>query len=379
MVPREGEHMANVKLRIADLRHRKNMTQQELAQVIGVSFQTISKWEKGSNMPDIMFLPALAEFFQVSIDQLMGIVPLEGEEYIAKQTDTGLFWGQKSEYLLRTRKSMWNTDYMRFLIEQVWKIDKPVKVLDCGCGFGFLGLLMMPLLPWGSIYTGIDLAEQLIEKGKVMLSGKDYEAQLIQKDVYEYHAKEKYDLVICQAVLRHLDTPERFLKKMIEFAKKDAYIVCIDSNREFECDGLYVDGMDYFWLCRHDGMDKNWRTELEQQGRDYAIAIRTAHMMRRLGLKQVDVRMNDKVDFVTPDRDDYKQTKEDFVTYNDWNSGLSCEQKENNIRVLMSHGMTRKEAVDYCNRNLEIADYFQNHPEIGYTFVKGTMITYGKK
>ena len=58
--------------------------------------------------------------------------------------------------------------------------------------------------------------------------------------------RKKYDLVICQAVLRHLDTPERFLKKMIEFAKQDAYIVCIDSNREFECDGLYVDGMDYF-------------------------------------------------------------------------------------------------------------------------------------
>ena len=33
--------MANVKLRIADLRHRKNMTQQELAQVIGVSFQNL--------------------------------------------------------------------------------------------------------------------------------------------------------------------------------------------------------------------------------------------------------------------------------------------------------------------------------------------------
>ena len=40
------------------------------------------------------------------------------------------FWNQKLEYLLRTRKSYWNDDYTRFLISQVWKIDKPVSVLD---------------------------------------------------------------------------------------------------------------------------------------------------------------------------------------------------------------------------------------------------------
>ena len=39
--------MRKVNLRIADLRHRKNITQQELAAVVGVSFQTISKWETG--------------------------------------------------------------------------------------------------------------------------------------------------------------------------------------------------------------------------------------------------------------------------------------------------------------------------------------------
>ena len=28
---------------------------------------------------------------------------------------------------------MWNEDYLRFLVEQVWEIDRPVDVLDCGC------------------------------------------------------------------------------------------------------------------------------------------------------------------------------------------------------------------------------------------------------
>lgn len=39
--------MEKVKLRIAELRHRKNITQQQLAEIVGVSFQTISKWESG--------------------------------------------------------------------------------------------------------------------------------------------------------------------------------------------------------------------------------------------------------------------------------------------------------------------------------------------
>lgn len=371
--------MKKMNLRIADLRRKKKITQKELAEAMGVSFQTISKWEKGVNLPDITILPAMAEYFKVSIDQLMGVVPLQGEEYMVEKTGTGQFWEQKLEYLLRTRRSSWNEDYMQFLVEKVWKIDKPVKVLDCGCGYGFLGLLLMPLLPKGSTYTGIDLAERLLEEGQKLFADKDYEVRFLHKDVYDYHVKEQYDLVISQGVLRHLDTPEAFLQKMIEFAKKDAHVVCIDANREFECDGLYVDGMDYFWLCKHDGMDAHWRTELEQQGRDYAVAIRTAHMMQKLGLKEVDVRMKDKVAFVTPAQEDYEQTKKDFLDYNDWNTGLSPQEMENTIHFLMNHGMSRKEATDYCTRNIRIAEFFQLHPDAGYTFAKGTMISYGKK
>ena len=132
--------MKEMNLRIADLRKRKKLTQKELADAMGVSFQTISKWEKGVNLPDITILPAMAEYFKVTIDQLMGVVPLQGEEYMEEKTGTGQFWEQKLEYLLRTRRRSWNEDYMQFLIEKVWKIDGPVKVLDCGCGFGFLGL-----------------------------------------------------------------------------------------------------------------------------------------------------------------------------------------------------------------------------------------------
>jgi SAM-dependent methyltransferase len=371
--------MNKILLRIADLRKKAKVTQQELADSIGVSFQTISKWETGVNLPDITILPLLAEYFKVSTDQLLGLKPLDGETYIPEKTATKDFWNQKLEYLLRTRKSYWNDDYTRFLISQVWKIDKPISVLDCGCGYGFLGLLLLPYLPEGSTYTGIDFAEDLIKKGKVLFESQKLEADFLCENVFNYSVENQYDFVVCQAVLRHLDNPSAFIQKMIHFAKPDGYIVCIDANREFECCGLYIDGMDYQKLCRHEGLEKKWQTELAMQGRDYAVAIRTAHMMQKLGLVDVDVRMNDKVEFITTQYTDYEETKNDFIAYNDWVSGIHDEQKERLILHLLTHGLSRKEAEDYCSRNIEIADFFAENPTAGYTFVKGNMITYGKK
>ena len=57
---------------IAALRKQKGITQEALASAIGVSAQSVSKWENNSNMPDIMLLPIIADVFQISIDQLYG-------------------------------------------------------------------------------------------------------------------------------------------------------------------------------------------------------------------------------------------------------------------------------------------------------------------
>ena len=59
--------------------------------------------------------------------------------------------------------------------------------------------------------------------------------------------------------------------------------------------------------------------------------------------------------------------------------GISDEQKEKLILHLLTHGLSRKEAEDYCNRNIEIADFFAENPNAEYTFVRGNMISYGKK
>lgn len=57
--------------KIAELRKGKNMTQMELADAMGVSYQAVSNWERGNSMPDISKLPELVEIFDCTIDELL--------------------------------------------------------------------------------------------------------------------------------------------------------------------------------------------------------------------------------------------------------------------------------------------------------------------
>lgn len=58
---------------IRNLRRQKNVTQEELAVYLNISFQTISKWERGESLPDINMLVSLAGYFDVSTDELLGM------------------------------------------------------------------------------------------------------------------------------------------------------------------------------------------------------------------------------------------------------------------------------------------------------------------
>lgn len=66
--------------KIKQMRRERDLTQEEVAAHLGVSFQSISKWERGDGYPDITMLPALANYFKVSIDELLGMSELETQE-----------------------------------------------------------------------------------------------------------------------------------------------------------------------------------------------------------------------------------------------------------------------------------------------------------
>lgn len=57
---------------ILELRKKKNVTQEDLAAELGVTAAAVSKWENGYTLPDVLMLCALADYFQVTTDELLG-------------------------------------------------------------------------------------------------------------------------------------------------------------------------------------------------------------------------------------------------------------------------------------------------------------------
>ncbi len=69
---------------IKKLRREQNLTQETLAEFLGVTFQSVSNWERGESYPDITMLPEIAGFFKVSVDELLGANKSKDEEEIKR-------------------------------------------------------------------------------------------------------------------------------------------------------------------------------------------------------------------------------------------------------------------------------------------------------
>lgn len=71
---KNGDKMMNIEkvgYHIATLRKSKGITQSELGERIGVSFQAVSKWERGETLPDITLLPDLAKILETTVDYIL--------------------------------------------------------------------------------------------------------------------------------------------------------------------------------------------------------------------------------------------------------------------------------------------------------------------
>ena len=69
---------------IKSLRKSKNITQENLAEMLGVSCQSVSRWELGTCYPDMELLPELARIFNISVDQLLGVDELVEKKKVAE-------------------------------------------------------------------------------------------------------------------------------------------------------------------------------------------------------------------------------------------------------------------------------------------------------
>ena len=56
---------------LKQLRNEKEITQERLAEILGVSGRTVSRWETGTNLPDLSILVEISEFYDVEIKEIL--------------------------------------------------------------------------------------------------------------------------------------------------------------------------------------------------------------------------------------------------------------------------------------------------------------------
>lgn len=292
------------------------------------------------------------------------------------------YWNNRIEWLKAVCTGWFNEDYIEFLVEKVWKIKNPVNVVDFGCGFGYIGLVLLPILPKGSTYTGIDIGEKLIDEAKNIFKDLNYQTEFIIEDLNKYVPKCGYDIAISQAVLRHIPNAENMLRKMIDSVDEDGYVICMETDLEMEKAGLFFNDLDYEELGLVSLMRKMWKKELHDGGRDYRFAIKIPSLMQEFGLHNVGVRISDCANFINPHENEKERLKkfESFTKAWGWDKLYSEEDKVAQIKSLKDKGLNEQEAEAYFENEQKIRNYLINNKDSAYVIkAPCTIISYGRK
>ncbi|GKU27872.1 class I SAM-dependent methyltransferase [Clostridium folliculivorans] len=293
-----------------------------------------------------------------------------------------IIWNEKLDFLKAIRTGWCNADYIEFLVEKVWKINKPVNILDFGCGFGYVGLLLLPMLAKGSTYTGIDFSEILLTEAENIFDESGYSTRFIKADLSEYMPVETYDIVISQAVLRHIPGAKDILEKMIQSVVQGGLVICMEGDLEIEKAGQYFEGLDYTELDIPSLHRKMFRKELLDGGRDYRFGIKIPVLMQQLGLSDVGVRMNDCVKFINPfgDKDVHEKQYNAIVKAWGWDKKISNQEKLNLINTFIQRGLSEEEAGKFVDGQIKISNYAREHKHSAFIIqAPCIMISYGRK
>lgn len=105
---------------LKELRCEKNMTQEQLGEVIGVTNKTISRWENGNYMPPVEMLQILGDYYSVSINEILSGERLNETAYREKAEENIKSALNKSSFTLNERidffKRKWRKDHLFDLI-----------------------------------------------------------------------------------------------------------------------------------------------------------------------------------------------------------------------------------------------------------------------
>lgn len=175
---------------IHTLRKRQGLTQEELAGLVNVSFQAVSKWENGNSLPDVSMLPRLANVLCCSIDQLMGYAAERQRitDYEERYKADGYYWGVKPSHMCY----------------EVMKLRPPVtplRLLDVACGEGKNAVFFARN---GYRVTAFDAAEPGLEKARRLAEAAGAEVNFFQADLLNFRLDSEFDIIFCSGSLHYI-------------------------------------------------------------------------------------------------------------------------------------------------------------------------------
>lgn len=182
---------------ILRLRKENGLTQEKLANLLGISFQAVSRWENGQAYPDIELIPKLASVLHVSIDSLLGhqTEKINTTHYEEKYRDETLYWGN----------DIWERCYD---VMKLMPPTRPLKLLDIGCGEGQTAVFFARN---GYLVSAFDIAQSGIQKGKLLAEKCGVNVDFFTADVLEYKPEQQYDIIYASGLLQYIPPKDREL------------------------------------------------------------------------------------------------------------------------------------------------------------------------
>jgi len=284
--------------------------------------------------------------------------------------------GKKRNYLEENRYRFHNDDYIEFLIQKVWELSRPTRIVDFGCGLGYLGMSLMPYMPEGSSYTGIDISDVLVEQAKSAFIGLPHDAKFMVGNGYAAPFEDaSFDMAVCQAFLAYLSDPEKAITEMIRVTAPGGLVMALEANLSATNPLLYIAEMDLAETTDLGFLQKNYERNRKSSGRDGNIGIKLPAIFHRIGLTNVGSRMSDIVKCILPpigtkDQELLHQALEQDIgrTIND----DMVKQMENHF---IQQGFTHEEALAQITRAQKLNHTFRDHDRDMHT-VWATAMTF---
>jgi SAM-dependent methyltransferase len=287
-------------------------------------------------------------------------------------------WSEKADYLFDTRPIFFNDDYLRFYFVQVLGLRDPVRVVDFGCGVGYLGVKLLRIMGGGVTYTGVDLSEELLAKARRVLGDRGGKVTLIQGNAETFRAEAGCDLAICQALLMHCANPRAVLRNMRDNVRDGGRVVCIEPNWNSSMAATHIAGLTSTDFADLGILQRLFESDHRATGKDGNIGIKVPLYMEELGLTDIDCRKSDKVSFITPHMD--KSSKDQVIKACRANGfGRVITDEQGFVRDLVRRGLTEDEALRELSVERRLNEHFNRREGDMYcTFSPNMIISSGR-